>query len=161
MQRTTGRILLASISRYPAGVTQPTTKMNKPELKTRRGPRTPRSNDLEAARLAMKMPRTPAYDSALELCRDLEAKLQQAQSRIAELEQRSADTERLDFLDKDAGEQVYSVGTTWYARSACGRPHHKQKDLRAAIDAARGLPRNPTLNCSKLHPNCWKLLKPC
>lgn len=114
--------------------------MNKTE---RRGPRTPRSNELEAARLAMKLPRTPTYDSALKLCRHLEAELQQAQSRIAELEQRSADTERLDWMDKDAGEQVYSVGTTWYARSACGRPHHKQKDLRAAIDTARGLLSEP------------------
>ena len=46
----------------------------------------------------------------------------------------------------DAGEQVYSVGTTWYARSTYGRPHHKQKDLRAAIDTARGLPSEPQPN---------------
>ena len=115
--------------------------MNKAELKSRRdGLKTPRSNELEAARLAMKLPHTPAYGSALELCRHLEAELQEAQSRIAELEQQS---QRLDWMDKDAGEQVYSVGTTWYARSACGRPHHKQKDLRAAIDTARGLPSEP------------------
>lgn len=50
------------------------------------GGKTPRSNELEAARLSMKQSRTPAYGDALKLCRRLEAELQQAQSRIAELE---------------------------------------------------------------------------
>lgn len=36
----------------------------------------------------MKQSRTPAYGDALKLCRRLDAELQQAQSRIAELERR-------------------------------------------------------------------------
>lgn len=47
-----------------------------------------------------------------------------------------SDTKRLDWLSKDAGKQLYHLGTTWYARAAYGLPHRRHKNLRAAIDAA-------------------------
>ena len=48
----------------------------------------------------------------------------------------SDDTKRLDWMDKDTGERVLHLGACWYTRPTYGQPHRKQKNLRAAIDAA-------------------------
>ena len=53
-----------------------------PDCGASSGGKTPRSNELEAARLSMKQTRTPAYGDALKLCRRLETELQQALSAV-------------------------------------------------------------------------------
>lgn len=45
------------------------------------------------------------------------------------------DTKRLDWMET-GGDQLFNLGTTWYARAGYGQPHRKYKDLRSAIDAA-------------------------
>lgn len=53
-----------------------------PDCGSSSGGKTPRANELEAARLSMKQTRTPAYGDALKLCRRLETELQQALSAV-------------------------------------------------------------------------------
>jgi hypothetical protein len=53
-----------------------------------------------------------------------------------ELRRLSADARRLDLLESDKCTSVFEIGGRWYIRAGYGRPHHRAKNIRAAIDAA-------------------------
>lgn len=46
----------------------------------------------------------------------------------------------LEYLNQDRGRTVLSIGTVWYHRTDYGKPFSRVKNLRDAIDAARGKP---------------------
>jgi hypothetical protein len=48
------------------------------------------------------------------------------------------DAERLDWMEKNAGRNTVVLGDNWYVRAGLGYPHIKSKNLRSAIDAAKG-----------------------
>ena len=52
------------------------------------------------------------------------------------IESAGADSERLDWLDRDGVTHAFKIGNRWYSRDGWGRPHHRATSLRAAIDAA-------------------------
>ncbi len=61
------------------------------ELLDRNKSTTPRSDNLEATRIALKQERTPAYGDALNLCRHLEDDLYLARIKILRLEKQVSD----------------------------------------------------------------------
>ena len=46
------------------------------------------------------------------------------------------DQRRLDWLEKNFGENVVSIGKKWYVRKGYGYPHVKSPSIRTAIDSA-------------------------
>jgi uncharacterized membrane protein len=54
----------------------------------------------------------------------------------AEIERLRVDARRLDLLESDKCTSVFEIGGRWYIRAGYGRPHHRAKNIRAAIDAA-------------------------
>jgi GDP-D-mannose dehydratase len=59
-------------------------------------------------------------------------------SNFEETPQELTDTDLLNFIEKNQGNNVFNVGATWYSRQSYMMPHKKHKSLRDAVEFAMG-----------------------
>ena len=77
------------------------------------------------------MKQDPTFWQDFSIPTDLEISLDQET-----IKQLLKDQRRLNWLDKNFGENVVSLGKKWYVRKGPGYPHVKSPSIRTAIDSA-------------------------